>query len=256
MHKYGSRAELIVNLLGMTDELLRLTDQQDNYRNDIQGMCNEKDLNPLTTIIQYTRADDLSWFYNEIIRRKEVTMESLNNLKEFVVRSLESSISLGDSLEEAMNTFTGNLELYQLQEVMAKLTKVEYDGDYETSMYKKLTTVIIDSIKENLLPVQIFHLAYQNALNFLKSLSKQDLGQLMLEHYTQNYNRNQGIYIDLLKTGLDQTFVTLVFTNTMTKLHKEFVTVQGDQRIAYLHLMEQTNFYQEQFLKNHYKIKE
>lgn len=250
MEKSESTITLMGSLSEIVFKLREIPNRQDYYLRHLKNLYSGQIENQITNIIQYTIADDLSWFYNELIQRHDCIENSID-----ILMKLPLSTSKDEDLRSLIDCLSSILELHQLQENLTQLTKLEYKGDYESSIYKKLIDVIMESIKESRTKTQTYHLIPENALQFLKSLSEKEIGQLMVEYYTKNYNRNQGIYFDLLSQGTITTFTSTIFVGTMFSLHKEFRNFDGNRMLARFRPIYQTEFYQENFPKEIYKIK-
>lgn len=106
---------------------------------------------------------------------------------------------------------------------------------------------IFSSIKNNHVNEPINDLTDVKA--FFHGLTEKEIGELIVEHFTINYSRNQGLFFDGLSSGLENyVHKSSIFANVMQSLEKEFRSLSLEDKIKKLKSIYQTDFYKKQIL--------
>lgn len=142
--------------------------------------------------------------------------------------------------------FSQQIEVYQLLNHLIQLTNLEYDKEYESTVYKKMVDCIFASIKKNS-GSKSFHVL-TDTKNFLNTLTEKEKGELIVEHFTINYSKNQDVFFSSLSSGLENYGAeSSIFGNVIQSLGEEFRSLNLEDKIKKLGSIYQTDFYQKHF---------
>lgn len=142
--------------------------------------------------------------------------------------------------------FSQQIEIYQLLNHLIQLTSLEYDKEYESTVYKKMVDCIFASIKKNSGSKSFYVLT--DTKNFLNTLTEKEKGELIVEHFTINYSKNQDVFFSSLSSGLENYgSESSIFGNVIQSLGEEFRSLNLEDKIKKLGSIYQTDFYQKHF---------
>ena len=172
--------------------------------------------------------------------------------------SLYENDSEMQELSKQENLFCREIKLYQLLNHLIQLSKLEYNQEYESTVYKRFIDCIFSSIHKNYINPSKTTVVLSDIKDFFHQLTEKEQGELIVEHFTVNYNRNQGLFLSLLSTCCDYNFCQTalsIFASVMEELGREFCSLDLEEKIQKLERVYLTDFYREHFLNSTYGTK-
>ena len=230
-----------------------LEDFNNIYQNQLFYLCNQaisSDTHRFVLEISCTKVNILL-----DLNRSRLKLERLESLV-LTLYSLCNSLSsdFNPVVEEQFNQLgmklSQEIKIYQLLNHLIQLTSLEYDKEYESTIYKKMVDCIFSSIKKNYFSKSITVDVLTDTKNFLSTLTEKEHGELIIEHFTINYSRNQGVFFSSFSSSCGKEFHKLestIFGIILQSLGEEFRSFSLEEKIKKLESIYQTDFYKKYF---------
>jgi len=159
--------------------------------------------------------------------------------------SSDSTLNIRELSQKKLK-FSQEIEIYQLLNHLIQFANLEYQEAYQTTIYKRMVDCIFQSIHKNYSSKAIVMDVLLDVKNFLSSLTEKEKGSLIVEHFTINYSRNQGIFITSLSFSRGAGFYQLesrIFGIVMQLLEGEYFSLSIEEKIQKLGWIYKTDFY-------------
>lgn len=211
----------------------------------------------------YTTSQDIIWLAELQEQELGVFVKTQQETKSLLMQicvtlsipPYEIDINLMEQLAHKEDQLERFLFISQLQSTIMRLTELEYEVAYESTVYSQLIKTIFTSIEKyqkqssQKTKSEMVKQALIDTEQFLATLDEKQLGELAIEHYSENYNRNIGIFIDAMSHRFRTSFEEFdyqdeIFKSTLEALNNKLhhTGINGVERL--LNAIEQTAFYQ------------
>lgn len=189
----------------------------------------------------------------------------LNQLRELVFElysiynNSSSDVDLEkQKLSEQEKELCREIQVYQVLNQLIQLSKLEYNQEYKSTIYKRFIDCIFSSIQQNYLKQSKTMEVLSDTKNFLHQLTEKEQGELIVEHFTVNYARNQGLFLSYLSTFPDYNFSKIapsIFVDIIETLGREFCSLNLEEKLQKLERVYLTDFYRNQFISSTFGTK-
>lgn len=209
------------------------------------------DFNPYSAVINCTTMNILVNLDQQKMSLKDTPglLHSIEYLMK--ITPVSKYVEIFHQLIKAVTPLEQEIETYQLINTLAQLTTLEYDQKYENTTYYNFIECIFKSMENNRESKDYISSIMTDVKNYLSKLSSKEIGELIVEHFTINYDRNASIYLRGFSSTANvklNSVQSLAFVKFFETLEEEYLSYSKEEKLEKLSKIYQTDFYKKHFL--------
>ncbi len=239
---------LVQTLTDFVEQQTIFTKQNCNALIQVAKRLKEPNPNPYSAAINCTIANIIGDLNAHKVSASETTkiIHSIEHLLKITPSSEYQSVL--NQLEKTLILIEKDTKLYQVLNTLLELTTLEYDIEYEATTYHDFVECIFYAMEHHRESKDYISAIMVEVKQYLSKLSSEQLGDLIVEHFTIDYDRNSMLYLRGFSSTSNvklNSMQSLAFVKVLETLEEEFLTKKPEEKVEALSRIYQTDFYQE-----------
>ncbi len=181
---------------------------------------------------------------------KQEVPSQLSYVDTYLKQMIYYDVFAAKTLDRIIQDVDKMIQSCHLLSIFIELKKEEATEKYTESIHYQLTSTILEAIENNKEKKDMFLLIMKEVDHFLEQLSLQQKGNLVVEHFISDYDRNQTLFLKFLeqaKKGNNKneesvSFYAFLFAQVLCSLAQRVKDPINQNKL--LEAIQETEFYQ------------